>query len=137
MRIYSKISPDTLLHIIYTLDEMAGERNEIVPPNEFIQCAALDMERGRTFRPHKHIHRPVMHEAYIPQESWVVISGVVQVTYYDLDDTVLVTKFLYPGDVSITLQGGHNYLIHKRGVVYEFKSGPYLGQQLDKTFIDV
>lgn len=137
MRIYSKVLQDKLLHIIYTLDEMAEERNEIVPPNEFIQCAALDMERGRTFRPHKHIEQHRSTDRYIPQESWVVISGVVQVTYYDIDDTVLMKKLLYPGDVSITLAGGHNYLIMKRAVVIETKTGPYLGQEFDKKFIDV
>lgn len=137
MRIYSKVIPDKLLHIIYTISDMDDERNEIVPPNEFIQCAGLDLPSGRTFRPHKHIEQHRSTDRYIPQESWVVISGAVLVTYYDIDDTELVKKFLFPGYVSITLAGGHNYFVHQRAIVFEFKTGPYLGQATDKKFIDV
>ena len=43
---------------------------------------------------------------------------------------------LKPGDASFTLEGGHNYLIlEDNTLVYEYKTGPYEGQALDKTFI--
>jgi hypothetical protein len=137
MNIYSKVEPGLLLHIIQWDDDRDGERQELVPASQFIQCAALNLSTGTTFRPHKHIIRPVTHELYIPQESWVVISGIVIVTYYDIDDTEIAKCTLFPGDISITLRGGHNYFVHKHAKVYEFKTGPYLGQLLDKTFIDV
>jgi hypothetical protein len=74
--------------------------------------------------------------AYIPQESWVVIRGMVQVEMYDLDNTLLHTDVLEPGDISVTLEGGHNYLIMADDtLVYEYKTGPYKGQEKDKTFI--
>ena len=38
--------------------------------------------------------------------------------------------------MSFTLQGGHNYLILEDDtLVYEFKTGPYEGQEFDKKFI--
>jgi len=77
----------------------------------------------------------IRNEVYIPQESWVVISGLIQVTLYDLDNTVLHTDILEPGDVSITLEGGHNYLFMQDSVVYEFKTGPYRGVAHDKIMI--
>ena len=41
------------------------------------------------------------------------------------------------GDCSITLGGGHNYLILEHDtLVYEYKTGPYKGQKLDKVFLD-
>ena len=53
-KIYSKVEEGKLLHIINRLDEITG-RTEVVPENNFIQCATLKMENGKTFPPHKHI----------------------------------------------------------------------------------
>ena len=56
---------------------------------------------------------------------------------YDIDNTtVLATPTLEPGDASFTLQGGHTYeILEDDTVVYEYKTGPYEGQELDKRFI--
>lgn len=43
---------------------------------------------------------------------------------------------LKPGDCSITLYGGHNYVsLEEHTLVYEYKTGPYLGQEKDKAFL--
>jgi hypothetical protein len=65
----------------------------------------------------------------------VIISGRVRVTYYDLDDSVIESVELRAGDVSVTLAGGHGYEILEDSKILEFKTGPYLGQALDKAFI--
>jgi hypothetical protein len=134
MNIYSKIEPTQILHIINRKRDIVDGRCDLVEPDQFIQCAALKLPHETTFKPHRHIMQS-RHELYIPQESWVVISGLVKVILYDLDNTILHTDILEPGDCSITLQGGHNYELLADSVVYEFKTGPYQGQQHDKTFI--
>lgn len=134
MNIYSKIEPTQILHIITRKRDIEQGRCDLVEADQFIQCAALKLPRETTFKPHRHIMQ-MRHEVYIPQESWVVISGLVKVILYDLDNTILHTDILEPGDMSITLQGGHNYELLADSVVYEFKTGPYQGQQHDKTFI--
>ena len=53
-KIYSKVEDGKLLHIINRLDEIDG-RQEVVPEDNFIQCATLKMSNGKTFPPHKHI----------------------------------------------------------------------------------
>jgi hypothetical protein len=36
----------------------------------------------------------------------------------------------------MTFRGGHNYyILEEDTIVYEYKTGPYLGQDLDKEFI--
>ena len=133
-KIYSKVEPTTLLHIINRLDEIDG-RTDIAPESEFLQLATLKMEKGKTFRPHKHIWKPT-EEKCIAQESWVVIKGSVKVIMYDLDDKIISTPILYPGDCSMTFQGGHNYeILEEDTVVYEYKTGPYKGVENDKEFI--
>ena len=72
----------------------------------------------------------------IAQESWVVIKGKVKCIFYDINHEILCTPILEAGDCSITLEGGHTYeILEDDTVVYEYKTGPYEGQELDKTFI--
>jgi hypothetical protein len=133
--IYSKIDPNKLLHMVVRKKEITTGRQDIVPEDNFIQCSILNMEKGKTFKPHKHIWKERTRNV-IAQESWVVIQGSVKCIFYDLDDTIIAEPILYPGDASFTLEGGHNYLILEDDtLVYEYKTGPYEGQQLDKTFI--
>ncbi|MDA3929922.1 MAG: hypothetical protein PF541_13300 [Prolixibacteraceae bacterium] len=133
-KIYSRIQPETLLHIVYRLDEINGRTN-ISPDEEFLQLASLKMQEGQTFKAHKHIF--LEKTTNIAQESWVVIKGSVKCIFYDLDDTIIAEPILLPGDCSMTFRGGHNYLILENDtIVYEYKTGPYLGQQLDKEFLN-
>lgn len=135
-KIYSKVDSEILLHIVHKFEDFEEGRTELVDGNQFIQCAALQMDYGKTFRPHKHIFK-AGEPTCIAQESWVIIRGTVEVYFYDVDGTLLETELLSVGDCSITLQGGHTYKIMKGGTkVLEYKTGPYKGQELDKVFID-
>jgi hypothetical protein len=135
-KIYSKIEPNKLLHIIVRKDDMKSGRMDIVPEDNFIQCSILNLDEGKTFKPHKHIWKERKRNV-IAQESWIVIEGSVKCIFYDIDNTIIAEPILYMGDASFTLEGGHNYLIlEDKTLVYEYKTGPYEGQSLDKTFID-
>ena len=135
-KIYSKQNPETLLHIIVRKEDMLPGRQDIVSEENFIQCSILNMEEGKTFKPHRHIWKERTRNV-IAQESWIVVQGSVKCIFYDLDNTIIAEPILRPGDASFTLQGGHNYLIlEDNTLVYEYKTGPYEGQAMDKTFID-
>lgn len=134
-KIYSKVQPNKLLHMVVRKDEIKPGRVDIVSEENFIQCSMLNMEKGKTFKPHKHIWKERTRNV-IAQESWVVIQGSVKCIFYDLDDTIIAEPILYSGDSSYTLEGGHNYLIMEDDtLVYEYKTGPYEGQAMDKTFL--
>ena len=134
-KIFSKINPNKLLHIIDRVNDIK-ERVDVVPDTEFIQCATLKMEKGKTFKPHKHIEKERHYTNKIAQESWVVIKGSVKCKFYDVDDTLLAEPILEAGDASFTLYGGHNYeILEEDTIVHEYKTGPYEGQALDKIFI--
>jgi cupin fold WbuC family metalloprotein len=134
-KIYSKLEPTKLLHFIRRKDEALSRREDLVEPENFIQCSQLKLNAGQTFKPHKHIWKSRTMDV-IAQESWIVIQGSVECHFYDLDDALLEKVILNAGDASFTLEGGHNYLIlEDNTIVYEYKTGPYEGQHLDKEFI--
>ena len=142
-QIYSKTEPDTLLHIIYRIEDIAKKKTEnkiartdVAPEGEFLQLAALHLDRNKTFKAHKHIYKQGK-EKVIAQESWVVLRGSVKVFLYDLDDTLIHEDVLGRGDCHMTFRGGHNFIILEDDtIVYEYKTGPYEGIEMDKEMIE-
>jgi len=136
-KIYSKIESDKLLHLVHKLEDSSGNRRDLIDPNNFLQCSFLRLENNKTFVPHVHIEKERHYEKQIAQESWVVIKGKVQLFFYDIDGTLLRDDLiLNAGDASFTLYGGHTYkILEEDTIVYEYKTGPYEGQELDKVFI--
>lgn len=135
-KFYSKIQPDKLLHFVVRLTDIKEGREDLVEPDNFIQCSALKMNKGKTFKAHRHNWRQ-RNWNVIAQESWVVIKGSVKCIFYDTDNVIIAEPILNAGDVSFSLgEGGHNYLILEDDtIVYEMKSGKYEGQLIDKTFL--
>lgn len=134
-KFYSRCDPESLLHFVIRKEDFVKGRQDLIYPEEFLQCATLNLNAGTTFKPHKHIWKE-KNMLMIAQESWVVITGKVRCTFYDLDEKILAEPILRAGDASFTLQGGHNYLILADNTrVLEFKTGPYQGQEKDKVFI--
>jgi len=134
-KIYSKIEPTKLLHLVVRKEDITSGRQDVISEENFIQCSILNMEKDKTFKPHKHIWKE-RNRNVIAQESWIVVQGSVKCIFYDLDDTIIAEPILNVGDASFTLEGGHNYFIlEDNTLVYEYKTGPYEGQKLDKEFI--
>lgn len=74
-KIYSKIEPKTLLHLINRLDDINGIK-DVAPVDEFLQLATLKMQKGQTFKAHKHIVFEKL--TNMAQESWIVVKGSVK-----------------------------------------------------------
>jgi cupin fold WbuC family metalloprotein len=137
--IKSKVEENKILHVIKRLSEIENQtgRSDILEEQNFLQCSSLKLEKGKTFRPHKHITKKRTYDNQIAQESWVIIKGSVKCIFYDIDDTIIGEYVLHAGDASFTLYGGHTYeILEDNTLIYEYKTGPYEGQAMDKIFID-
>ena len=135
MEQYFSISqPKLLTHIIFRKADFKGRKN-LVQPQEFLQVAALDLEDGEEFKPHVHIWKPLEILKTVAQEAWVVIEGKIETELLDSDSNVIALTNLNVGDCCITLNGGHRYRSIGSSKVFEFKSGPYLGDVLDKFYV--
>ena len=133
-RIESLLNPGKLLHFIQRSSEF-GPREELIADSEILQLSSQSIEAGKVFEPHIHIAKAIDIQEITAQEAWVVLSGKVEVTYFDEDGAKLTKQILESGDTSVTLAGGHGYRILEDSRVLEFKTGPYLGQAQDKVFI--
>lgn len=142
-KIYSKKEPNILLHIICRMDEIINKKTEnklaridVAPEEEFLQLAMLHMDKGRTFRPHRHIYKEGP-DRVIAQESWVIFRGSVKIICYDIDDSIIHTDILKEGDCHMTFRGGHNFVaMEDDTIAYEYKTGPYMGIEMDKEMIE-
>lgn len=136
--------PDTgvLCHIIRRAVHEQYSRDDIVPANEVLQVGWVKCDAGQTFEPHWHkaISKDV--RGYDKGECVVVVSGSVVAFYYGQKVYPHVPKFiksaqLYPGDISVTLHGGHTYKVTEDAtVLVEVKNGPYEGREYDKTVFE-
>jgi len=140
-RIESRVEPGKLLHIIHRDADLhkyglaCSSRIDLVPESEGLQVAALKMKNKDKFKAHYHIPRP--REIPITQECWVVVFGIVRVSYYDTDQSLIGHRVLTAGDVTITIAGGHNYECCTANTrVVEIKNGPFVGVDADKVLID-
>lgn len=137
MDIFSNIESGKLLHKIIRKRDIQPGRTNISPNEQFMQCALLRLPKDTTFKTHKHNWKP-NDQPVIAQESWAVIRGTVKIWLYDLDDKLIHQDVLTAGDISFSYEGGHNYqIMSDDSLVYEYKTGPYVDQQTDKTFINV
>jgi cupin fold WbuC family metalloprotein len=133
--IYSKIEPERLLHVICKSGDEGEGRTNLIPDDNALQASLQSScPEGHTFKgPHKHL--PQGRETHNTQESWIVIKGRLEVTMYDLDDSLIGTETIGPGDFYVYLGGGHGLKVLEEGTTfYEVKNGPYQGQAKDKVF---
>ena len=77
MKIYSKIEPELLLHVVNRLSDIKG-RTEIIPEDNFLQCATIVLSKDKTFPAHYHIKKERSYTEQIAQESWIVVKGRVK-----------------------------------------------------------
>ncbi len=134
-KIFSKIKKNKLLHIVFRPSK-TKQRINISPEKEFMQVCYLNINKQKTFLPHKHFWKINKQKKRIVQETWVVVKGLAKVYFYDLNDKFLSSTELKPGDISITFEGGHKIEILKNNtLIYEHKNGPYEGQKKDLVYI--
>lgn len=134
-------SSGLMLHEILRPGSMSEQflklkRVDFSEPDEFLQGAVIMIPPEHSFRPHVHLERRRSFLDLRAQESWVVIRGEVLVDYYCEGGSLITTEKLLAGDITISFRGGHGYrTISSDALVYEFKSGPYEGVEVDKRFI--
>lgn len=126
-----------LLHIVTDFQDFNRERNEVIDPHEFLQAALVRCNEGRNFKPHAHIWKETPHTRNKTQECWIVLRGLIKVTLYDVDDTLIDSLLISEGGALFTLHGGHTFeVLEDHTCIIEIKTGPYEGQLKDKRLYE-
>lgn len=134
-KFYSKVEEGKLLCSVLRRSKISSYRNDICPPEEFLQISGRALNAGTEVPAHKHL--PIYRESDITQEAWLIISGTVEAQIFDLDDSFYDSIILEAGDCLVLFRGGHSLkVIDDNTIMYEFKTGPYLGVTADKEAID-
>ena len=134
-KIYSKVKEDCLLLTLNRKEDISTSRTDLSPANEYLQCATKNLTKGMKFKPHR--HNELIRKTDITQEAWVFLSGKVRAKFYDLDESLILDTELGAGDCAIVFKAGHGFeVLEDNTIIYEFKTGPYFGQEADKSFIE-
>jgi hypothetical protein len=134
--IISKVNGE-ILHTIFYSKDVSKKRKDVIAEDNQLQFSALELVKNHKFRPHFHIPKKIDYTETIAQEAWIIIKGSIKATHYDIDEKIINEEILNVGDVAVTLRGGHTFeVLEEDTIIYEFKTGPYLGVELDKTFIN-
>lgn len=134
-KIFSKVSPSTLIASNISSGDIAEYREDMCPAEEFIQVSARNLRIGIKVKAHK--HNIINRSTSLTQEAWIILSGKLKATIYDLDDSFLTEVILESGDCVVLFRGGHSLeVLDDNTKFYEFKNGPYYGVESDKQFIE-
>ena len=132
--IYSKVKPDLLLLAVNRNDEIKEKRTDLCPENEYLQISTKIIEKDTEFKPHK--HNKLDRQTDITQEAWIILTGAIEASFWDIDDTIIYKTVLKSGDCAVVFYAGHSFkVLEDKTTLYEVKNGPYYGVEKDKTFI--
>ena len=100
--------------------------------SEFVQVGTWCLDNGRVTHPHK--HNAFDRNAKITQEAVMCVQGSFTYVLLDAEGRQLASSCIECGDIVVSLAGGHIYQgLSQETRVLEFKNGPFLGVQVDKT----
>ena len=134
MRVMSKFSPEIEIAVIVNVNQLSDYRLDLCDPKEPLQVSGRCLSAGIHVPAHR--HNLIQRETNRTSEAWVIFSGKVECEIYDIDDQRLENQVLISGDCLVLFRGGHSLkVIDDKTVMFEFKNGPYLGINSDKTNI--
>jgi ASC-1-like (ASCH) protein len=107
-------------------------REDLTDANKFLQVSFLNLKKQYKVAPHTHLKNSK--KTNISSEAWIVMSGKLKVTFYDIDNSKVFEDILKSGDISILFEGGHSFKpLLKNTKIFEIKNGPYMGPIKEKV----
>lgn len=122
-----------LLGIVVTgLHEWTREDGvaSLVSPKEPMQVLVMQFAEGHEILPHGHVEH--LRTFGRTQETLVVLSGRLEVSFYTYQRELVAQRTLRGGDMVVLLGGGHGMRMLEPTRLIEVKTGPYYGRAQDK-----
>jgi|688.fasta_scaffold412197_2 hypothetical protein len=130
----SQVTEGQILARIINLSKISPNRQDLLPEERSVQLSIRRLETGFKVAAHRHLSK--ISNLTLPVEIWLVNSGKILATIYDVDNSFHSSISLVSGDIIIFLSGGHSLEVKEGPADFvEIKSGPYEGVENDKQFI--
>tara|TARA_B100000161_G_C33494065_1_gene388412 strand:- start:208 stop:654 length:447 start_codon:yes stop_codon:yes gene_type:complete len=111
--------------------KISKKRYDLTDKEKFLQVSFLNLKKN--MQPSPHIHLSHTKKTKLSSETWIVMSGKLKVTFYDIDKSKVYEDVLNKGDISILFSGGHSFKpLSKNTSIFEIKNGPYMGPIKEK-----
>jgi hypothetical protein len=131
MKEVKKITYNEQLIAVIIPAEYRAEGIDFFTPQNFSQQLGY-MNRPAGYEIPPHVHRLVLREIQLTQETLLVRSGRIRVDLYTPEKQFLQSEELSTGDVILLASGGHGFLFLEPSELIEIKQGPYLSFEVDK-----
>ena len=105
------------------------------PAESSFQFGLLAHEAG--YREAPHYHQDFSREIHDLQQMFVVQRGIVGVSLYSDDGSLLRNVELKPGDAIVLIHGIHAIEVIEDMQAISVKQGPFLGDAKDKVIVEV
>lgn len=105
---------------------MYPDQTTFLTPNEFnFQVGFVVYPAGGEVK--RHLHKKLERHIKGTAELIMVKAGTCQIDIYNEDRELVTSRELGPGDIVLTLNGGHGFHMRDDTVLLEVKQGPYSG----------
>lgn len=102
----------------------------LTQPTEEMQVGVMKHKAGTVIATHR--HNKVGRVVHNTSEVLYVNRGALEASIYDQQDNLRIVMNVLAGDMLILFRGGHGFKVIQDAEIYEFKQGPYAGDN-DKT----
>lgn len=130
MKIYDK--SNNLISIYKRYDEILDSKEFLTEHDNEFQFGTFNLSQGEIIE--KHIHYKQERIVSQTSEGIVVLSGSLEINFFDEDENFIEKIKLNQGDSVLIISGGHGINILDDCKFIEFKQGPYIAEIDKKHF---
>ena len=132
-QIFSKVDHLLLASVIDVNDISSGRHNS-ADEQQILQVSAMQLISGQKVNAHRHLS--ISRNTTGTQECWVILTGLVSVQIFDIDQMQIDDFLLSTGTCLTTYRGGHALQVLQSAKIIEIKNGPYYGAKFDSQSIN-
>ena len=128
---------DELLAVHYQFKDLVSTKNLnfLTADDDFLQISTWNHPKGYETNAHK--HNIYSRDARRTSEAIFVVNGAVKASIFNDSGIIVESVLLEKFDMLYCKSGGHSYkIISSSTTVLEFKNGPFLGNEIDKTIFN-
>ena len=129
-KIFSKINKKKMLNIISKKLPEDTKRQDLTEIEKPLQVSRVNL-KNTVIKPHSNNPKSLNSGLVEQNECWIVLSGIINITLFDVDKSNIENRILKKGEILITCGGGHSIdKTSEDAEIIEIKLGPFENNNL-------